>query len=123
MAGKSGSSSSLTQGSLRPRARPVGQGRVVARSGSRTSSVARSVKGGQKKRETFSDPPDLAVIRERGRDLASAKREEIARRHPQGILVAFHLPTGKYVTAQDQRTLIEKYEAKFGDDWGWFARF
>lgn len=87
----------------------------------RTIVLARASK--HKRARYSGTPPDLAFIREKGQDLAFAKREEISKRYPLGILVAFHVRTGKYVTAQDQKTLIEKYEAKFGDDWGWFARF
>lgn len=66
--------------------------------------------------------PDLDMIAKAGRALSSAKLPQIAECHAKGTLVAFHLRTGDYVTAEDQPSLISKYEAKFGDDWGWFDR-
>jgi hypothetical protein len=64
-------------------------------------------------------PVDIA---RRGTALSREKMPAISKRHPVGTFVAFHLATGHYVTSGSQAELVAKFEAKFGDDWGWFER-
>ena len=55
-----------------------------------------------------------------GSAMVEVMMPQIERDFPEGTWVAFNVDRGGYVTAETQLELVEKFEAQFGRDRGWF---
>ena len=65
------------------------------------------------------DKLEFAEVETKGVAMATRLMPEIEREHSAGTWVAFNIDRGGYVTAATQLELIEKFEARFGQDRGW----
>jgi hypothetical protein len=59
------------------------------------------------------------MLGEQGRAMSERLMPEVAAKHPEDSVVMFLVKSGTYITAKDDTTLLDKYEALHHDEWGW----